>query len=76
MGPGQAIKRMPRKIVSHNEDVFRNTDFLRKRELGFKRHLGYEDHLAKKLITSLESFESKLNNEQGGIFNLEFSLDG
>lgn len=68
---------MPKKILCKNQEtVFENTDYLRKRELGWKREIGYHDKIARKIVYSLEYSASKLHTEDGGIFNLEFSLDG
>lgn len=67
---------MPKEILQKRYNVFSSEKFLRKRELGFKRKLGYQDELCRKLISSLERNEDYLDANLGGIFNLEFSLNG
>lgn len=54
---------------------------LRDRELGFKRKLGYDDEMTRKIYANMNTSESSIPvrshmTKEGGIFNLEFSLDG
>ncbi|KAJ3625957.1 hypothetical protein MTP99_016489 [Tenebrio molitor] len=55
-------------------------EILKKRELGLKSYVGCEDDIIAKLYSSMERYEldtkSNRANTHGGIFNLEFSLDG
>lgn len=55
--------------------------FLRNREYGFKKKIGYEDDIAAKIYSNIDAYCCDIPSEkqqlnQGGIFNLEFSLDG
>lgn len=54
---------------------------LRHREYGMKKKLGYENDIAAKLYRNVDAYicdipAQKQEANQGGIFNLEFSLDG
>lgn len=58
-----------------------NYNFLRDRELGFNSYLGFNDDISRKIYTNLNAYAadipaSRCGVDQGGIFNLEFSLDG
>lgn len=51
------------------------------REMGFKRHMGYDDDISKKVYTNMCNIPRELSmgahqTQEGGIFNLEFNLDG
>lgn len=57
-----------------------NYNIIRDRELGRKRKLGYDDDVHKKIYSNFDAYVSDIPmnkvNTKGGIFNLEFSLDG
>lgn len=58
-----------------------NYDIIRNREIGSRTKIGYEDELSRKIYYNMDASESSIPSEkdstdQGGIFNLEFSLDG
>lgn len=60
---------------------FHTPKFLRHREYGMKKKIGYDTDIAVKLYRNLDAYicdipSEKQPLEQGGIFNLEFSLDG
>lgn len=63
--------------VSYNSS---NYNIIRDRELGRKRKLGYDDDVHKKIYSNFDAYVSDIPmnkvNTKGGIFNLEFSLDG
>lgn len=64
--------------VSYN---LTNYNIIRNRELGFKTKIGYEDELSRKIYHNMDANNSSITTDrespdQGGIFNLEFSLDG
>ncbi|KAK9879901.1 hypothetical protein WA026_008402 [Henosepilachna vigintioctopunctata] len=69
--------------VNNNDHSFQTV--LRQRELGLKNKCGTEDFIFSKLYTSFDKFEipqtprplqCEERRKYGGIFNLEFSLDG
>lgn len=54
---------------------------LKEREYGMKKKIGYSDDIAAKLYTNLDAYISDIpapepEPNQGGVFNLEFSIDG
>lgn len=67
---------MRAKTQNNSRHILNGPNWIRKRELTLKWGIGYHDKLAKKFITSLENTASRLDTDHGGVFNLEFSLDG
>ncbi|XP_044271130.1 DDB1- and CUL4-associated factor 10 homolog [Tribolium madens] len=71
----------PSSRIAHNP-TFKHSlnEILRMRELGLKSYIGCDDDIYAKLYNKIDcySLEGKHNpgNKGGGIFNLEFSLDG
>lgn len=60
---------------------FNTPKLLKDREYGMKRKIGYNNDIAAKLYRNLDAYACDIPSEkhqmgQGGIFNLEFSLDG
>lgn len=53
---------------------------IQKRQIGLQRHMGYEDDIISKLYSKIDKFQlegyKNPGDKRGGIFNLEFSLDG
>lgn len=77
--PVQTIQ-IPNRISSEVKPTLRFVDVIEKRALGLKRYQFIQDDLvAFKLYSNFYQYEiNKLDNapQVGGIFNLEFSLDG
>lgn len=58
-----------------------NYHIIRDREIGRRPELGHDESLARKIYSNFDAYQSdiplqKHTANQGGIFNLEFSLDG
>lgn len=56
--------------------IMQSDYFIRRRELGFKKRIGFDDEFCKKIILSLNEYYNDVSSDIGGIFNLEFSLNG
>ncbi|KAF7275270.1 hypothetical protein GWI33_012022 [Rhynchophorus ferrugineus] len=76
------FETIPIRFVGRNKHFIYIRDILDQRSTGFeKHHIGYRDNLISKLYKSFDSVDHLRNYEDaykstGGIFNLEFSLDG
>ncbi|KRT86651.1 WD40 domain-containing protein [Oryctes borbonicus] len=67
------------RITSDVSYSLTNYDIIRNREIGSKTKVGYEDELSRKIYHNMAVCgcdSEKESTDQGGIFNLEFSLDG
>lgn len=58
-----------------------NYRILEDRMLNIKKNVGHSDEIARKIYTSIDAYQADIpmhtcTADQGGIFNLEFSLDG
>lgn len=77
--PSQTTQ-IPHRISSELKSTLKFVDIIEKRALGLKRYqFIYDDLVAFKLYSNFYQYEiDKLENppQVGGIFNLEFSLDG
>lgn len=77
--PSQTIQ-IPHRISSDVKSALKFVDIVEKRALGLKRYqFIHDDLVAFKLYSNFYQYEiDKLENppQVGGIFNLEFSLDG
>lgn len=65
-----------RKETMTKSKFIQSDYFIKRRELGFKKKLGFDDVFCKKLALSLNDCYSDVRSDIGGIFNLEFSLNG
>lgn len=55
------------------------TKIIKVRELGLKSYIGCEDDIVAKVYSNFDKYKKSGFNQgksRGGIFNLEFSLDG
>lgn len=75
-----SIPQQPSRIAPNPNFKHSINEILRIRELGLKSYIGCDDDLYAKLYSKMESYSLKYKhnpgNTGGGIFNLEFSLDG
>ncbi|CAG9857552.1 unnamed protein product [Phyllotreta striolata] len=79
MSQSSSGRAIPTRIESDSVCKLKFLDIIEKRSLGFNR-TGLEDSIAFKLYKNIYPFpfgaQNSLQNSVGGIFNLEFSLDG
>lgn len=76
----QGTNKKPIRVESVPKCNFNFTKYLYNRTLGKPNKIGFNDNLNLKLFGSINHVEFEKNStattSRGGIFNLEFSLDG
>lgn len=71
----------PSRVLYSGQNTISMKDYLEHRAYGYKRKIGYDDVLSFKLYSNFNNYVLRPNQkapskEVGGVFNLEYSLDG